>query len=125
IPRYLMCVIKKSIIVIFFFFSSRRRHTRSKRDWSSDVCSSDLNYQIRENQRGLKDARKTWNTMSRNVQRTSKNMWNRASRDARRSEERRVGKERRAEWGRQYEKRRRRESIRLLVMNKVTQENRR
>src|SRR5207249_8895546 len=27
---------------IIFFFSSRRRHTRSKRDWSSDVCSSDL-----------------------------------------------------------------------------------
>src|SRR5699024_5768352 len=26
----------------FFFFSIRRRHTRSKRDWSSDVCSSDL-----------------------------------------------------------------------------------
>src|SRR5699024_11866155 len=25
-----------------FFFSSRRRHTISKRDWSSDVCSSDL-----------------------------------------------------------------------------------
>src|SRR5699024_12186653 len=25
-----------------FFFSSRRRHKRSKRDWSSDVCSSDL-----------------------------------------------------------------------------------
>src|SRR5699024_12180795 len=25
-----------------FFFSSRRRHTRSKRDWSSDMCSSDL-----------------------------------------------------------------------------------
>src|SRR5699024_7934918 len=29
-----------------FFFSSRRRHTRSKRDWSSDVCSSDLIKQI-------------------------------------------------------------------------------
>src|SRR6266513_4399881 len=29
-------------MMIFFFFSSRRRHTRSKRDWSSDVCSSDL-----------------------------------------------------------------------------------
>src|SRR6266513_3698922 len=29
-------------ITVFFFFSSRRRHTRSKRDWSSDVCSSDL-----------------------------------------------------------------------------------
>src|SRR6266511_3233965 len=29
-------------IVFFFFFSSRRRHTRFSRDWSSDVCSSDL-----------------------------------------------------------------------------------
>src|SRR2546428_5668406 len=29
-------------MLIFFFFSSRRRHTRSDRDWSSDVCSSDL-----------------------------------------------------------------------------------
>src|SRR5690606_41092221 len=28
----------------FFFFSSRRRHTRFSRDWSSDVCSSDLSY---------------------------------------------------------------------------------
>src|SRR5690242_20802528 len=28
----------------FFFFSSRRRHTRLTCDWSSDVCSSDLNY---------------------------------------------------------------------------------
>src|SRR5699024_11810277 len=27
---------------VLFFFASRRRHTRSKRDWSSDVCSSDL-----------------------------------------------------------------------------------
>src|SRR3712207_6953363 len=27
---------------VFFFFSSRRRHTRYWRDWSSDVCSSDL-----------------------------------------------------------------------------------
>src|SRR5699024_2932890 len=32
--------------VVFFFFSSRRRHTRSKRDWSSDVCSSDLAFSI-------------------------------------------------------------------------------
>src|SRR5205809_1122330 len=28
--------------ICFFFFSSRRRHTRCSRDWSSDVCSSDL-----------------------------------------------------------------------------------
>src|SRR5690606_40507759 len=29
---------------LVFFFSSRRRHTRFSRDWSSDVCSSDLSY---------------------------------------------------------------------------------
>src|SRR5690606_13791274 len=29
-------------LVLYFFFSSRRRHTRFSRDWSSDVCSSDL-----------------------------------------------------------------------------------
>src|SRR5207253_3599248 len=29
-------------LVNYFFFSSRRRHTRWPRDWSSDVCSSDL-----------------------------------------------------------------------------------
>src|SRR5687768_5845280 len=29
-------------LLFFFFFSSRRRHTRCSRDWSSDVCSSDL-----------------------------------------------------------------------------------
>src|SRR5437867_10927341 len=29
-------------LIFFFFFSSRRRHTRSYGDWSSDVCSSDL-----------------------------------------------------------------------------------
>src|SRR5690625_7046671 len=31
---------------VFFFFSSRRRHTRWPRDWSSDVCSSDLRDQF-------------------------------------------------------------------------------
>src|SRR5690625_6301849 len=30
------------MVFFFFFFSSRRRHTRWPRDWSSDVCSSDL-----------------------------------------------------------------------------------
>src|SRR6266436_7627369 len=33
--QYIHCV---------FFFSSRRRHTRCSRDWSSDVCSSDLSH---------------------------------------------------------------------------------
>src|SRR5256885_6566284 len=31
-----------SAVLLFFFFSSRRRHTRLQGDWSSDVCSSDL-----------------------------------------------------------------------------------
>src|SRR5690625_5668091 len=30
------------LFIDYFFFSSRRRHTRWPRDWSSDVCSSDL-----------------------------------------------------------------------------------
>src|SRR3989442_10830352 len=33
------------MLSMFFFFSSRRRHTRCGRDWSSDVCSSDLLFQ--------------------------------------------------------------------------------
>src|SRR6266478_8835751 len=32
--------------VVFFFFSSRRRHTRFDCDWSSDVCSSDLQLEL-------------------------------------------------------------------------------
>src|SRR5690606_40899040 len=36
---------------LFFFFSSRRRHTRFSRDWSSDVCSSDLQQLFSEAQR--------------------------------------------------------------------------
>src|SRR5207249_9003324 len=38
----LFVIILFFVYFFFFFFSSRRRHTRSKRDWSSDVCSSDL-----------------------------------------------------------------------------------
>src|SRR2546429_7723743 len=34
--------VRGRIAMVFFFFSSRRRHTRCSRDWSSDVCSSDL-----------------------------------------------------------------------------------
>src|SRR5256884_7104321 len=42
-----------------FFFSSRRRHTRCSRDWSSDVCSSDLKFMgidVQCGPRGLKGA---------------------------------------------------------------------
>src|SRR6266850_5235265 len=38
---FFLCNIKM-ICMSFFFFSSRRRHTRLQGDWSSDVCSSDL-----------------------------------------------------------------------------------
>src|SRR5690606_39752152 len=40
--------------IIFFFFSSRRRHTRFSRDWSSDVCSSDLKARLFQNVDGIK-----------------------------------------------------------------------
>src|SRR2546421_3763709 len=40
--RLVCFVVNMRVVVFFFFFSSRRRHTRSDRDWSSDVCSSDL-----------------------------------------------------------------------------------
>src|SRR5690606_39827086 len=39
-PEY--CKLNSEVLIKFFFFSSRRRHTRFSRDWSSDVCSSDL-----------------------------------------------------------------------------------
>src|SRR5437660_6722400 len=37
------CLQTRTLTRFYFFFSSRRRHTRWPRDWSSDVCSSDLN----------------------------------------------------------------------------------
>src|SRR5690606_41038719 len=41
---------------LFFFFSSRRRHTRFSRDWSSDVCSSDLKVLIDAEHSWIQDA---------------------------------------------------------------------
>src|SRR5215813_15006702 len=67
-----------------FFFSSRRRHTRCGRDWSSDVCSSDL---WKRDQPWLQEVR-----VSQNVP------WDQADLAIQRSEERRVGKECRSRW---------------------------
>src|SRR3989449_9626147 len=39
---FFLFTVRLYIYLFFFFFSSRRRHTRCSRDWSSDVCSSDL-----------------------------------------------------------------------------------
>src|SRR5256886_13491375 len=38
--------LRTTLVFLFFFFSSRRRHTRFDCDWSSDVCSSDLQPQV-------------------------------------------------------------------------------
>src|SRR2546429_5008736 len=50
---------------VFFFFSSRRRHTRCSRDWSSDVCSSDLGTVSTTLPRRMELARKVFATTSR------------------------------------------------------------
>src|SRR5688572_32507567 len=43
---YIFFVYLYIFFFFFFFFSSRRRHTRFDCDWSSDVCSSDLFYNV-------------------------------------------------------------------------------
>src|SRR5699024_9719143 len=48
---FLITAIRHTLEHFDFFFSSRRRHTRSKRDWSSDVCSSDLSETLTSNLR--------------------------------------------------------------------------
>src|SRR2546422_8514928 len=51
-----LCVVlhHSSRFCFFFFFSSRRRHTRCSRDWSSDVCSSDLAATVAAVERGFR-----------------------------------------------------------------------
>src|SRR6266849_8062680 len=44
--RSMSAILKANQICAFYFFSSRRLHTRSTRDWSSDVCSSDLRQRV-------------------------------------------------------------------------------
>src|SRR5699024_12010681 len=84
---------------VIFFFSSRRRHTRSKRDWSSDVCSSDLDTLLEDNHKlrdhlkklGYPLEYKEWEGIH------DWYFWN-TSLKMMRSEERRVGKECRSRW---------------------------
>src|SRR5699024_12087908 len=73
---------------LFYFFSSRRRHTRSKRDWSSDVCSSDL-------PSGRGKMRATNNQSIKTIMTPPRYAYIGKSAGGTRSEERRVGKERR------------------------------
>src|SRR5690625_7652221 len=78
------------IICFIFFFSSRRRHTRWPRDWSSDVCSSDLLSLVDSVPAGFLDARL--------IERIHAAPRTAAELTDKRSEERRVGKECRS-WG--------------------------
>src|SRR6266511_6131888 len=75
-------------MIIFFFFSSRRRHTRFSRDWSSDVCSSDL---------ASPPCRDRASRPRRGGEAAA--LWSARPSDRRaRSEERRVGKECSCRW---------------------------
>src|SRR5690606_40725316 len=75
------------VVFIFFFFSSRRRHTSFSRDWSSDVCSSDLT---------------TPRTWTAKCEVSSCPVTVPAPIRCARSEERRVGKECRSRWSRYH-----------------------
>src|SRR5690349_23839988 len=76
----------------FFFFSSRRRHTRSLRDWSSDVCSSDLaEDDLQEGRAGDQGAEAVGEVRRHRDQRDPHSVADHRG-TARRSEERRVGK---------------------------------
>src|SRR5207249_5757005 len=95
---------------LYFFFSSRRRHTRSKRDWSSDVCSSDLlpeEYFAADMQASAAANTGQWRRSQESVRRaidlaTRVDVKEVAARYAARSEERRVGKECRCGWSRYH-----------------------
>src|SRR5207249_9170525 len=92
---FYVCFLNVFLLFFFFFFSSRRRHTRSKRDWSSDVCSSDLVHDVREHHRlaGFElDALRKRRALAR------LDVVGRALVVLERSEERRVGKECRSRW---------------------------
>src|SRR5690606_39486263 len=99
---------------VFFFFSSRRRHTRFSRDWSSDVCSSDLrpsqpashtrtSYQVgRPWMLDGKMLRGLTGTPMRRIALANSSLADAEPEPLTRSEERRVGKEGRSGWGQKH-----------------------
>src|SRR5438105_6735195 len=102
-----------SMLSLFFFFSSRRRHTRSTRDWSSDVCSSDLGAVERRRDAldpaGVEEKREARPVAAPQllVQLQKRPLHFLAAAVQQpdvRSEERRVGKECRSEWAREHQK---------------------
>src|SRR3712207_8512338 len=88
---------------VFFFFSSRRRHTRYWRDWSSDVCSSDLEREPIHvpgsiQPRGVLIEVSDPHFVVRQVSENLADLVGLPWQEALRSEERRVGKECRSRW---------------------------
>src|SRR5207247_2702959 len=91
---------------VFFFFSSRRRHTRSTRDWSSDVCSSDLVavaglmflLALQPEPAGISSDRSDSHARALILSDQARRYLTLQYRSFPRSEERRVGKESRARW---------------------------
>src|SRR3712207_8217320 len=91
---------------MFFFFSSRRRHTRYWRDWSSDVCSSDLELASGTPKADLQiaapvlrgEAHSASGRRTTAPRRMRMEAWLRGGHRFARSEERRVGKECRSRW---------------------------
>src|SRR5262249_58410693 len=104
------------VVAVCFFFSSRRRHTRLVSDWSSDVCSSDLvlgegRVPVRVDEHrvrllAVRDGRLTWNEFHAWRSRLAEE-FEAAFAGTRlpRSEERRVGKERRCRRAAEHAKR--------------------
>src|SRR5690348_17778721 len=95
------------IFVLIFFFSSRRRHTRWTGDWSSDVCSSDLDRICIRISNG---ARPEVAANLEGIVPSTFFEWQERGRRGEepyagfriRSEERRVGKECRSRWAREH-----------------------
>src|SRR5690349_24076094 len=98
------------LVFFFFFFSSRRRHTRSLRDWSSDVCSSDLvvacSLQLgasgRRVRRKIDRALRRRQARRDDARRSPQRVATDGAAAADRSEERRVGKECRSRWAQSH-----------------------
>src|SRR2546430_5551940 len=92
------------VINLFFFFSSRRRHTRFDCDWSSDVCSSDLDLSDDlETEEDVQENTDEHDDLERAVVRGRQKIGVEREQQergdlAQRSEERRVGKECRSRW---------------------------
>src|SRR5690625_8048399 len=99
-----------------FFFSSRRRHTRWPRDWSSDVCSSDLKpiaplrRTAQPKQKALRPAKRQPPAIASKTP-SNKRLQNSPLPHRPRSEERRVGKESRSRWWTHQRKERKEEKI--------------